>query len=418
MTDVQVTMPQLGETVAEGTVVQWLVEVGQRVRPQEPLLEVSTDKVDTEIVSPADGVLSSIVVGQAETVAVGSVLATISTGPSAVSPSAPEAASSLQMEHDLGHLATHKPRQRDSPRVRRLARNAGVDLTHVQRSGRHGRATATDVSAAAAVAVTSKLTRENPPFNRPPIDTALPAGSRTGTLSRRRRIIADRMLESLRVSAQLTTVIEVDLTRVSVAREKAKAEFRRRHQVPLTVLAFVAEAAVHGLGSNPVVNARLDSEAGTVSYSTAVHLGVAVDTEQGLAVPVIRHAEDLTVPGLARRIAGVAARTREGTITADEVTGGTFTVTNTGSRGALFDTPIINQPQVAILGFGAVVRRPMVVADASGGEQLAVRSMAYLALTYDHRLIDGADAARYLATVKLRLERRGIEAIESALAGT
>ena len=213
------------------------------------------------------------------------------------------------------------------------------------------------------------------------------------------------MLESLRVSAQLTTVVEVDLSRVSRVRAQAKDEFRRRHQAPLTVLAFVAEAAVHALGSSASVNARLDMDAGTVTYPPAVHLGVAVDTDDGLVVPVVRNADDLSVAGLARRIADAADRSRRGAITADELSGGTFTITNTGSRGALFDTPIINQPQSAILGFGAIARRPVVVLDSSGEEVIAIRSMAHLALTYDHRLVDGADAARYLATVKDRLER-------------
>ena len=281
----------------------------------------------------------------------------------------------------MTEVKASSPRHRDSPRVRRLAREQGVDLAQVKRTGRHGRATAADVAA------------------------RIGARGRVEKLSRRRRIIAERMLESLRVSAQLTTVVEVDLTSVSRVRAASKEQFRDRNGVPLTVLAFVAEAAVHALASNPSVNARLDVDAATVTYPSAVHLGVAVDTEEGLLVPVVRNADDLSVAGLARRIADVADRSRQGSISADELSGGTFTITNTGSRGALFDTPIINQPQSAVLGFGAIVRRPMVVRDASGEEVIAIRSMAHLALTYDHRLVDGADAARYLGTVKDRLER-------------
>ena len=219
-------------------------------------------------------------------------------------------------------------------------------------------------------------------------------------------------------SAQLTTVVEVDLTLVSRARESAKEEFRRRYDAPLTVLAFVAEAAVHALGEHPVLNARLDLEAGTVIHPTGVNLGIAVDTEEGLIVPVVFGAEDLTVGGLARRIASVAARSRDGSIGADELTGGTFTITNTGSRGALFDTPILNRPESAILGLGAAVRRPMVLTGPDGADRIAVRSMAYLALTYDHCLVDGADAARFLASVKQRLEGLDSTRPESVLQAT
>jgi 2-oxoglutarate dehydrogenase E2 component (dihydrolipoamide succinyltransferase) len=213
------------------------------------------------------------------------------------------------------------------------------------------------------------------------------------------------MAASLANTAQLTTVVEVDLTRVHRARKAAREEFESRYQAPLTVLAFVAEAATHGLGVHPIINARLDMEAGTITHPPAVNLGIAVDTPQGLIVPVVRGAEDLSVSGLARRIFDVASRSRDGSIGADELSGGTFTITNTGSRGALFDTPILNAPESAILGLGAAVRRPVILADTEGEERLAVRLMAYIALTYDHRLIDGADAARYLATIKRRLER-------------
>ena len=452
MSEVQVTMPQLGETVAEGTVSRWLVEVGGEVRANEPLLEVSTDKVDTEVASPVDGVLASVVVAEDETVPVGTLLATVDTGGQAdgepdsdrteygventlpVAPAGNSRAAappepirdSDRTEYAAGDptpvaagsgsaapvRAAGGPRHRASPRVRRLARERGVDLASITPAGRHGRTTADDVLAAAGRrpapdAATSPPARADssaPVPVAPPAPAAAPAGARVEKLSRRRRLIAERMVQSLQTAAQLTTVVEVDLTPVTRVREAARDEFRRRHDAPLTVLAFVAEAAVRALAEHPVLNARLDLEGGTVSYLPGVNLGIAVDTEQGLIVPVVRGAEDLSVGGLARRIASVAARSRDGSITADELSGGTFTVTNTGSRGALFDTPILNLPEVAILGLGAAVRRPVVMAGPDG-DRIAVRSMAYLALTYDHRLVDGADAARFLGSVKERLER-------------
>ncbi|MFG1818986.1 2-oxo acid dehydrogenase subunit E2 [Kribbella sp. NPDC049174] len=288
-------------------------------------------------------------------------------------------------------------RHRDSPRVRRLARDHGVDLAGIRPSGRHGRATSTDVLTFAAASA-------QPPS---PAPTTAATSVRVERLSRRRRVIAERMHRSLQESAQLTTVIEVDLTHVVTVREAVKNEFRSRYGVSLSVLAFVAEAAVRALADHPVINAELDLGAGTVSYPSSVGLGIAVDTEDGLVVPVIRDAGDLTVGALARRIAGLAARAREGSATADDFAGGSFTITNTGSRGALFDTPILNTPESAILGLGAVVRRPVVLASETGEELIAIRSMAYLSLTYDHRLVDGADAARYLTSVKTRLETPG-----------
>ena len=434
MSQVEVTMPQLGETVAEGTVSRWLVEVGAEVRANEPLLEVSTDKVDTEVASPVDGVLASVVVAEDETVPVGTLLATVDTGDGAdgepdsdrteygvenTVPVAPagDAASPARAVRDTDRTeyaagdpapvvgigrSGEGPRHRASPRVRRLARERGVDLASVTPTGQHGRTTADDVLAAVGRAAAPEAPA---PSAAPAEPAAVPAGARVEKLSRRRRLIAERMVRSLQTAAQLTTVVEVDLTSVTQARAAARDEFRRRHDAPLTVLAYVAEAAVRALGEHPVLNARLDLEAGTVAYLPHVDLGIAVDTEQGLVVPVVRAAEDLSIGGLARRIASVAARSRDGSITADELTGGTFTITNTGSRGALFDTPILNLPEVAILGLGAAVRRPVVMAGPDGDDRIAVRSMAYLALTYDHRLVDGADAARFLGSVKERLER-------------
>lgn len=289
-----------------------------------------------------------------------------------------------------------------------------MDLEQIGRSGPHGRATVQDVARAAATANTVAGATA-----RPASGTAAspnPSDGRVENVSLRRRIIAESVLESLRVSAQLTTVVEVDLTRVSRAGEAEENGTYRRQPVPLTALAYVAEAALYALGSHPAINARLDLDAGTVTHPAGTHLGVAIDSQDGLVVPVIRDAGDLSVAGLARQIADVASRVRGGTLTAAELSGGTFTLTDTGSSGALFDTPIINQPQSAILGLGAIVRRPMAVVDASGQEHLAFRSMAYLALTYDHRLVDGAEAARYLSTVKDRLERPDLAG--SAIAGS
>jgi 2-oxoglutarate dehydrogenase E2 component (dihydrolipoamide succinyltransferase) len=229
-------------------------------------------------------------------------------------------------------------------------------------------------------------------------------------MTRLRKVIAERLVDSLQSSAQLTTVIEVDVTRIAILRDRAKRDFAEREGVKLSYLPFFAKASVEALKVHPSLNASIDGEAGTVTYHDVENLGVAVDTERGLLVPVIHTAGDLNIAGLAKRIADIAARTRASTISPDELSGGTFTLTNTGSRGALFDTPIINQPQVAILGTGAVVKRPVVITDSTGADSIAIRSMVFLALTYDHRLVDGADAARFLMTLKERLEEGAFEA--------
>jgi 2-oxoglutarate dehydrogenase E2 component (dihydrolipoamide succinyltransferase) len=246
----------------------------------------------------------------------------------------------------------------------------------------------------------------------PPSPTASAplARGRTEPLSRLRQVIAARMVESLQVSAQLTTVVEADVTRVARLRSHAKAAFEQREGVALSFLPFFALATVEALKQHPQVNASVDIAAGTITYHESQHLGIAVDTERGLLVPVLKNAGDLSLAGLARHIADLAERTRLNRIGPDDLGGGTFTLTNTGSRGALFDTPIINQPQVGILGTGSVVKRPAVVDDPEVGEVIAVRSMVYLALTYDHRIVDGADAARFLGTIRDRLEEGAFEA--------
>jgi 2-oxoglutarate dehydrogenase E2 component (dihydrolipoamide succinyltransferase) len=484
---VSVKMPQLGESVSEGTVTRWLKQEGEHVDVDEPLLEVSTDKVDTEIPSPASGVLTAIKVAEDETVEVGAELALIDEAgtaaapapaaaagadapardektpesastpepppapapapapPAAPAPAAPAAAAPAPAaaapdpasdqtgdeDDDGGQGASYV-----TPLVRRLAAEHGVDLSTVTGTGVGGRIRKQDVldaaarggsapagsapngtapTAAASPAVTSAPVA---PAATAPAPAAAPAApprpaaaapetpvrGSTEKMSRLRTVIAERMTESLRISAQLTTVVEVDLTKIARLRERAKAEFDAREGVKLTYTPFFVLAVCEALREHPNVNASIDMEAGTVTYHDAVHLGIAVDTSRGLLVPVLKDASDLNLTGIARKVDDLARRTRDNHITPDELGGGTFTLTNTGSRGALFDTPIINQPQVGILGTGAVVKRPVVIDDPVAGEVIAVRHICYLALTYDHRMVDGADAARFLGSLKTRLE--------------
>jgi len=568
---VSVSMPQLGESVTEGTVTRWLKKEGERVEVDEPLLEVSTDKVDTEIPSPASGILRGIAVDEDETVAVGAQLAVIEdesgdTAPAADGQAAPgpaeaaqpaEPAQSAQPEAEAdasqaeaaaapaassdgwnsqpnyappaSSSPSASPRFPDSsapsspayapppaygqppgygqppaqapasqppaygqvpaqgqpspdesapaaaspaaaspapadaaaeeyppptqlpsggdapyvtPLVRKLAAEHAVDLETVTGTGVGGRIRKQDVIEAARAqraaqpaqpaptAPAASAAPESPqapqvsqqaqppaaaqPTRAPQAPAPRPAlvpSSLRGTtqrMSRPRQVIAQRMVESLRVSAQLTTVVEADVTAIARLRDQAKRDFEAREGVKLSFLPFFALAAVEALKVHPKLNTVIDGD--QVTYHDAEHLGIAVDTERGLMVPVIHNAGDLNIGGLARKISDLADRTRSGQVGPDELAGGTFTLTNTGSRGALFDTPIINQPQVAILGTGTVVKRPVVVEDPALGEVIAVRSMVYLALTYDHRLVDGADAARFLTTVKNRLEEGAFEA--------
>jgi pyruvate dehydrogenase E2 component (dihydrolipoamide acetyltransferase) len=569
---VSVTMPQLGESVTEGTVTRWLKKEGEQVTADEPLLEVSTDKVDTEIPSPATGILRGIVVDEDETVAVGAKLAEIADAnepaaapeaaapaapaataapvaaapqppapaptpapappapaapaPAPAAPAAPAAAALVNGEQVNGEqvgpgsswawspaattppappapgyvppaapvtpapgyvppaatpTASYPPaaqsyappaappapapapapayapsaasaeRESDgpypeptplptgespyvTPLVRKLAAEHSVALESIEGTGVGGRIRKQDVLQAsrnqrAAEAAAAAAASQPEPAPAAPAATpaapataapAAPAGrpelvpsalrGTTQRLSRPRQVIAKRMVESLQTSAQLTTVVEADVTNIARLRDRAKAAFEAREGVKLTFLPFFAQAAVEALKVHPRLNAVIDTENAQVTYHDAEHLGIAVDTERGLMVPVIHNAGDLNIGGLARKISDLAARTRSSQVGPDELAGGTFTLTNTGSRGALFDTPIINQPQVGILGVGTVVKRPVVVDDPALGEVIAVRSMVYLALTYDHRLVDGADAARFLVTVKNRLEEGAFEA--------
>ena len=426
----EVTMPALGESVTEGTVSSWLKAVGDTVEADEPLLEVATDKVDTEVPSPASGVLLEILVPEDETVEVGTVLAIIgdpSQAGSAPTPAAPAPQAVPEPPAPAPAPAVEAPAPAApapvssgasgsyvTPIVRKLAKDKGVDLSTVTGTGVGGRIRKQDVEAAAKAAEEARAAAAAPApaaeapapaaaksaSAKPEVDTTL--RGRTEKMSRLRQVIADRMIDSLQTSAQLTTVVEVDVTRVAALRARAKNDFLTKNGTKLTFLPFFVQAATEALKAHPKINASIEGK--NVTYHDVEHVGIAVDTPRGLLVPVVKNAGDLNIPGLAKRINDLAARTRDNKVNPDELSGSTFTITNTGSGGALFDTPIINQPEVAILGLGAIQRQPRVIKDADGGEVIAIRSVCYLALSYDHRLVDGADAARYLMTVKKRLE--------------
>ena len=468
----EVTLPELGESVTEGTVSRWLKQVGESVAADEPLLEVSTDKVDTEIPSPTSGTLLEIRVQEDETVGVGAVLAIIGeAGAAAPSPEPeptpeperepepqvqqepqpepeqakaepqPEAAPQPEPEPKVAASTAKedaRPEQHGptapataapapvvgdseagyvTPLVRKLAKEHDVDLASLNGTGVGGRIRKQDVLAAAEAAKQAAETAKQaaapaPQASAEPAAAAAPAQAAaasalrgtTEKMSRLRQTIAKRMVESLQVSAQLTATVEVDLTAISQIRAKVKDDFKKSEGATLSYLPFIAKAAVEALKVHPKLNATIDTEERTITYLDAEHLGIAVDTEKGLLVPVIKDAGDLSIAGLAKRIADLAARTRQNKVTPDELTGGTFTITNYGSGGTLMDTPIINQPQVAILGTGALVKRPVVISDPRLGQVIAIRDMMYLSLSYDHRLVDGAEAARFLSTLKARLE--------------
>ena len=484
-----VNLPALGESVTEGTVTRWLKQVGDTVDVDEPLLEVSTDKVDTEIPSPVAGTLLEIKVDEDETVEVGAALAVIGSAADAPagesgsagddagadtggaaggddsggeagggeepaepaqeepgkdqqtqSQGAPEQAAPQQASGQQAaaeqpasqRQAAEKEADTDvsvpatsagtaasdgsqgareggayvTPLVRKMASEQGVDLSAVKGTGVGGRIRKQDVIEAAKQQQTQQQPPSAPAAAAPEAGASTPSPLRgkTEPLSRLRKVIAKRMVESLQVSAQLTTVVEVDVTSISRLRDSVKDDFLEREGVKLSFMPFFAKAAIDSLKAHPSLNAAIDTEKGEVTYFDHENLAIAVDTEKGLLTPVIKDAGDLSIAGLARKIADIADRTRRNKIGPDELSGGTFTLTNTGSRGALFDTPIINQPQVAILGTGSVVKRAVVIDDPNLGETIAVRRMIYLALTYDHRLVDGADAARFLSEVKDRLQ--------------
>ncbi|WP_156756370.1 2-oxoglutarate dehydrogenase, E2 component, dihydrolipoamide succinyltransferase [Actinokineospora pegani] len=449
-----VTMPALGESVTEGTVTRWLKAVGDSVEVDEALLEVSTDKVDTEIPSPVAGTLLEISAEEDATVEVGGQLAVIGDKDAAPAPKAepepkqdapkaepkpepkpepkqeapkaeakpepkpepkpeaePEPAPAAQESNGSGAYVT--------PLVRKLANQHGVDLSSVKGSGVGGRIRKQDVLAAAEAAkkpaetksdlTAAAATASTPAAPSKPVQADTSLRGTTQKLTRLRQTVSKRMVESLQTAAQLTQVVEVDVTKIAKLRTRAKAGFEAAEGVKLTFLPFFAKATVEALKQHPKLNASIDLDAKEVTYHGVEHLGIAVDTERGLLTPAIRDAGDLSLAGLANRITDLAERTRSNKVTPDELFGATFNLTNLGSQGALWDTPIIQLPQVAILGVGLVVKRPVVVVDESGDDTIAIRSMVYLALTYDHRLIDGADAGRFLSTVKHRLEEGAFE---------
>ena len=521
-----VEMPALGESVTEGTVSRWLKKVGDQVEVDEPLLEVSTDKVDSEVPSPIAGVVTEILVQEDETVDVGTVLCRVgnsaeapaqssapaapAASPTPAAPAAPTAPavppapslpdnleelpgagipSSIKREGDhhvvqwaypqvhTGYPGTMtaqgqvvppsdnlpaapvapaapaapkaeqapaapkspaappapaapkapaaptppaaapsaKPEDKPqaakqvsggyvTPIVRKLAREKGVDISSLKGSGVGGRIRREDVLAAAQKPPAAPAAApEAPAATLPPIQPAQERG-KTEKLSRMRQTIAKHMMNSLASTAQLTTVVEVDVTRIANLRARAKDSFAQREGTKLSFLPFFVKAAVEALKAHPKINSRVNDETNEVTYFDHENVGIAVDSEKGLMVPVIKNCGDLTIAAIARKINELATKVRDGSISIDEMSGGTFSITNTGSRGALFDTPVVNYPEEAILGLGTIVRRPMVVKDSEGNDTIAVRSLVYLALSYDHRLIDGADAARYLTTVKKRLE--------------
>jgi len=440
-----VTMPELGESITEGTITRWLKQEGDQVEADEPLLEISTDKVDTEVPSPVSGVLQSIKVQADETVEVGAELAVIGGGgSSAEAETAEEKAPAEEDTAEEGAGAeaeqaaeaseSSKPRRPAEPRpkraegngqgdgkaaagvsplVRRLAREHDVDLSQVQGSGSGGRVRREDVEAyvqqrgqagapkGKTAAATSAPPRVAVPLAKGLREEVVPA-------TRLRRVIAERMVSSLQTSAQLTSAVEIDMTRVMRLRERAKEEFKQREGVSLSPMPFAVLALIGAIREYPIVNSAMDED-GNLHVYQDVHLGVAVDTPKGLFVPVVKHAESLNLAGLAKAIADVALRTRDGKIGPDELSGSTISVTNTGSRGAVWDTPIINQPNAAIFATPAIVKRPVVVEDPELGEVVVIRHMMYGILTYDHRIIDGADAARFLVKVKEILEAADFE---------
>jgi pyruvate dehydrogenase E2 component (dihydrolipoamide acetyltransferase) len=450
-----VLMPELGESVTEGTVTRWLKKVGDTVEVDEPLLEVSTDKVDTEIPSPVAGTLLSISAQEDDTVAVGGELAKIGQPGAQEAPQPqPEPTPAPEPEPEPAPAPKAEPRPEAKPApapqpapepapepapraapvpaasvdseggpyvtplVRKLAAEHNIDLASVKGTGVGGRIRKQDVL---AVAEKAKAPAEPEPARAAPAAPAAAAPAAqapalahlrgtTQKASRIRQLTAKKTRESLQATAQLTQTHEVDMTRIVALRARAKNEFAERERVNLTFLPFIARAVIDALKIHPNVNASYNEETKEITYYDAEHLGIAVDTDQGLLSPVIHNAGNLSLAGLARAISDIAARARTGDLKPDELSGGTFTITNIGSQGALFDTPILVPPQAAMLGTGAIVKRPRVIVDELGNESIGIRSICYLPLTYDHRLIDGADAGRFLTTIKRRLEEGAFEA--------
>ncbi len=442
-----VTLPALGESVTEGTVTRWLKEVGEEVAEDEPLLEVSTDKVDTEIPAPVAGVLLEIVVGEDETAEVGAKLAVIGApgAAPAAAPAQPAAPAQEAPKQEAPAAPAPAPVQAPSapaapapapaqpapaapapaapaaptgddgayvtPLVRKLASENNVDLGSVKGTGVGGRIRKQDVvaaaeaaKAAAAAPAPAAVTAGGHAAAKAPKLEASPLRGQTVKMTRMRKVIGENMMKALHSQAQLTSVLEVDITKLMKLRNQAKASFAAREGVKLSPMPFFVKAAAQALKAHPVVNARINEDEGTITYFDSENIGIAVDAEKGLMTPVIKGAGDLNIAGIAKKTAELAGKARGGGLTPDDMSGATFTISNTGSRGALFDTVIVPPNQAAILGIGATVRRPVVIDHPDLGETIAVRDMTYLSLSYDHRLVDGADAARYLTSVKAILE--------------
>lgn len=463
-----VKLPSLGESITEGTVTRWLKSVGDSVEVDEPLLEVSTDKVDTEVPSPFAGVLQEILVQEDDTVEVGGELARIGSGapassgesapaePQQTEPQQASSADAPQQEASAPSEATsqqpaapaasgaagyEKPAPADeqagaptqpaaqaptaeapaastaqssesnagyvTPIVRKLAHERGVDLSSLTGSGVGGRIRKEDVLAAAERASSARPAAQAPAAQSAPAPEVSELRGTSQKMSRLRKVIAERAVASLQSTAQLTTVVEVDVTRIAQLRQAKKDEFLEKTGSKLSFLPFFALAAAEALRTYPIINATVDGD--SITYPSTENISIAVDTERGLLTPVLRDAGEKNLSEISGEIADLAARTRDNKLTPDELSGGTFTLTNTGSRGALFDTPLVFLPQVAILGTGAVVKKPVVISGPEG-DSIAVRSTVYLALSYDHRIVDGADAARFLTQVRERLEGGQFEA--------
>ena len=442
-----VTLPALGESVTEGTVTRWLKKVGDTVAVDEPLVEVSTDKVDPEIPSPFAGVVEQILVQEDDTIEVGGILAVIGTGASVaaapeVAPApveavveAPVAAPVVEPVvapvvapapaapvYTAPPVATPAPTVAPAaaapvssdptyvtPLVRKFAAEHGIDLSAVAGTGVGGRIRKEDVVAGAQPVASSSPV--SAPAGSPAAAPTVVSSAQRGTtepMSRLRKVLAERAVASMQQTAQLTTVVEVDVTAIAAMRQRVQSQFVVATGGKLNFMPFFALAAAEALKAHPKLNASIEGD--NIVFHPTENIAFAVDTERGLLTPVIRDASTLSIAQIAQQIADLAARTRENKLKPDELGGATFTLTNTGSRGALFDTPVVFLPQVAILGTGIVTKRPVVVTDAAGNDSIAIRSMVYLALSYDHRLVDGADASRFLVDVKNRLEGAAFDA--------
>ena len=442
----EVTLPALGESVTEGTVTRWLVEVGDEVEVDQPLLEVSTDKVDTEVPSPVAGTLLEIKVQEDEDAEVGQVLAIVGDGSAASESSdssdeddAPQAEEKTEEKKEEAPQAEEKKEESApaaesseasesngevyvTPLVRKLAKQEGIDLSTIKGTGVGGRIRKQDVQAAAEAKKSSAPAEDKslaPAVSQTPAAAAkkeapkAEVSSKRGTTEKAPRIrqtVAKRMVESLATSAQLTTVQEIDLTRLVALRNKAKDGFAAREGAKLTFLPFFTKAVTEALQQFPQFNSSMSDDYKEITYHGSENIGLAVDTPKGLLVPVVKDAGDLNIAGLAKRIGDVASRARSGQIGPEELAGSTFTISSTGQTGGVFFTPIINQPNVAILGIGSTNKRPAIIQDAEGNDVIAIRSLAYFSLTYDHRVVDGADAGRFLNFLKQRLEEAAFEA--------